>query len=292
MESRLVVNDAFVIDQDKRDELVEEDPHSAELIKPWLRGRDIKRWKAHSPGLYIIFTSRGVDIDQYPAIKEHLKWFRGALEKRATAHLHPWYELQQPQEGIHHEFANPKIVWGNLAVESKFARDISQAYVSAPANFLIESAPWLLAVLNSSLLNFLYPKLTVSRGGSFQEFKIGYIEPAPIVTPDSEAQVELERLANEILGLGELPEQVEAIEREMDAIVFGVYGLSAPERKLVLDWLGERREALGAEMPPDWRKLNALRASAGAWRGNVDGEQLMRDIRASRDIRMRPAPKL
>ena len=286
------LNDAFVIDQTKRDELIEEDPRSAELIKPWLQGRDIKRWKTDSPGLHIIFANRGIDIDRYPGIEAHLSWFRSELEKRATAHLHPWYELQQPQEGIYHEFAHPKIVWGNLAVESKFARDISQAYVSAPANFLIESAPWLLAVLNSSLLNFLYPKLTVSRSGSFQEFKIGYIEPAPIVTPDTEAQVELERLANEIFGLGEFPEQVEAIEREIDTIVFDAYGLSASERKLVLDWLGERRESLGTEMPPNWRALNALQASARAWKDSIDGEQLKQDIRASRDIRTRPVPRL
>ena len=286
------LNDAFVIDQTKRDELIEEDPRSAELIKPWLQGRDIKRWKTDSPGLHIIFANRGIDIDRYPGIEAHLSWFRSELEKRATAHLHPWYELQQPQEGIYHEFAHPKIVWGNLAVESKFARDISQAYVSAPANFLIESAPWLLAVLNSSLLNFLYPKLTVSRSGSFQEFKIGYIEPAPIVTPASEAQVELERLANEILGFGDSPEQVKAIEREIDSIVFDIYDLSASERKLVLDWLGERRDSLGAEMPPNWRALNALQASAGAWKDSIDGEQLKQDIRASRDIRTRPAPRL
>ena len=286
------LNNAFVIDEAKRDQLIEDDPRSAELIKPWLRGRDIKRWKADPPSLYIIFANRGIDIDRYPEIEAHLRWFQSDLEKRATAHLHPWYELQQPQEGIYHEFAHPKIVWGNLAVESKFARDISQVYVSAPANFLIEPVPWLLPLMNSSLLNFLYPKLTVSRGGSFQEFKIGYIEPAPIVTPDSEAQVELERLANEILGFGEFPDQVEAIEREIDTIVFGAYGLSAFDRKLVLDWLGERRDALGIEMPPDWRKLNTLRASAGAWRDGIDGEQLKRDIRASRDIRTRPVPKL
>ena len=286
------LNEAFVIDQDKRDELIEEDPRSAELIKPWLRGRDIKRWRAYSPGLYIIFANRGMDISLYPAIEGHLRWFRNDLEKRATAHLHPWYELQQPQEGIYHEFAHPKIVWGNLAVESKFARDLSRAYVSAPANFLIEPVPWLLPLMNSSLLNFLYPRLTVSRGGSFQEFKIGYIEPAPIVTPDSEAQAELERLANEIFGLGKFPEQVEAIEREIDTIVFDAYGLSASERKLVLDWLGERREALGAEMPPDWRKLNALRATAGAWRGSVDADELIKDIYASRLIDTRPEPRL
>ena len=286
------LNEAFVIDQDKRDELMDEDPRSAGLIKPWLRGRDIKRWTADSSGQYIIFTNRGVDIQQYPAIEGHLRWFREDLEKRATAHLHPWYELQQPQEGIFHEFAHPKIVWGNLAVESKFARDLSRAYISAPANFLIEPVLWLLPLMNSSLLNFLYPKLTVARGGSFQEFKIGYIEPAPIVTPDTEAQSELESLTSEILSLEDSPEQTEAIEREIDSIVFHVYGLSAPERKLVLDWLGERREALGVEMPPDWRKLNALRATAGAWRGTIDADKLIEDIYASRLIDTRPEPRL
>ena len=69
------LNEAFVIDQAKHDELIEDDPRSSEVIKPWLRGRDIKRWTANWPSLYIIFTNRGVDIDQYPAVKEHLDWF-------------------------------------------------------------------------------------------------------------------------------------------------------------------------------------------------------------------------
>ena len=81
------LNGAFVIDQTKRDELIEADSRSVELIKSWLRGKDIDRWRANWAGLYIIFTSRGVDIDQYPAIKEHLEWFRDGLEKRATVHL-------------------------------------------------------------------------------------------------------------------------------------------------------------------------------------------------------------
>ena len=293
-------NEAFVIDEDKRQELIEEESHSAELIKPWLRGRDIKRWKPDWARLYVIFTRRGVDIDQYPAIQGHLSWWRTDLEPKATSGQrgagrkpgdYRWYEIQD-SVAYYDEFAHPKIVWGNLAVESKFAKDISRAYVSAPANFLIEPVPWLLPLMNSSLLNFLYPKLTVSRGGSFQEFKIGYIEPAPIVTPDGEAQVELERLANEVLGFWGVPEQVEAIEREIDTIVFDSYGLSASERRLVLDWLGERRESLGAEMPADWRKLNALQASAGAWKDSIDGERLKQDIRASRGIRTRPVPRL
>ena len=123
------LNKAFVIDQAKRDELVEDDPHSAELIKRWLRGTDINRWKADWSGLYIIFTGRGVDIEQYPAIKEHLNWFRGDLEKRATASLHPWHELQQPQEGIHHLFAHSKIVWPDITPEARFAYDATGSYL-------------------------------------------------------------------------------------------------------------------------------------------------------------------
>ena len=294
------LNEAFVIDQDKRDELIEDDPRSAEIIKPWLRGRDIKRWKAESAGLYVIFTRRGIHIDRYPAIKEHLSWWRKDLEPKATTGQsgpgrkpgeYQWYEIQD-SVAYHGEFALPKIVWGNLAAESKFAKDLSQAYVSAPANFLIEPAPWLLAVMNSSLLNFLYPKLTVARGGSFQEFKIGYIEPAPIVTPDGEAQAELVALSNEILSLEGHPDRVNAIEQEIDSIVFHVYDVPSRDRKRVLDWLFERREATGMVVEPEWRKLNTLRASAGAWKDGIDGEQLKADIRASRDIRTRSVPRL
>ncbi len=60
------LNQAFVIDKTKRDELIGADPRSAGLIKPWLRGKDIHQWQARPAGLFIIFASRGVDIRQYP----------------------------------------------------------------------------------------------------------------------------------------------------------------------------------------------------------------------------------
>ena len=285
------LNKAFVIDQAKRDELVEEDSHSADLIKPWLRGMDINRWKADWAGLYIIFASRGVDIDQYPAIKEHLNWFRGDLEKRATASLHPWYELQQPQEGIHHLFGHSKIVWPDITPEARFAYDATGSYVDITCFAVPTESAWMLAVMNSGLVEFLLCQVTSTLRGGYLRPKRQYTTRLPIVTPDAEARTELEALTNEILSLEDSPEQVEAIEREIDAIVFHTYGLSAPERKLVLDWLGERREAMGAEMPSDWRNLNALRATAGTWRGNVDGDELIRDIATSRMINTRPEPR-
>ena len=286
------LNEAFVIDTDKREEMIEEDPQSAELIKPWLRGRDIKRWKAYSTGHYIIFANRGIDIDRYPAIEAHLRWFRSDLEKRATASLHPWYELQQPQEGIYHEFAHPKVVWPDIAREARFAWDSTGSYLGNTAYAMPTDARWLLAVLNSGLVDFLLDRITNSLRGGYLRLIHQYVTQVPIVMREIEAQAELEELTNEILRQEESSEQVAAIGREIDSIVFHTYGLSASERKLVLDWLGERREALGAEMPADWRKLNALRASAGAWKDSIDGEQLKRDIRASRDISTRPVPRL
>ena len=285
------LNKAFIIDRAKRDELVEDDPHSAEIIKRWLRGADINRWKADWAGLYIIFTGRGVDIEQYPAIKEHLNWFRGDLEKRATASLHPWYELQQPQEGIHHLFAHSKIVWPDITPEARFAYDTTGNYLDMTCFSVPSDSLWMLAVMNSGLIEFLLCQSTSTLRGGYLRPKRQYTTRLPIVTPDVEAQAGLESLTNEILYI-ESPTLISGIEREIDAIVFDVYGLSAPERKLVLDWLGERREALGAEMPPDWRKLNTLRATAGAWRGNVNSDQLIEDIYASRLINTRPEPRL
>ena len=282
------LNEAFVIDQDKRDELIEEDARSADLIKPWLRGRDIKRWRADSSGLYVIFTNRGVDIDRYPAIEAHLRWFKGDLEKRATAHLHPWYELQQPQEGIYHEFIYPKIIFNRFVNSPTFAYDKSGSYHNDACYFAIPPSASTAAIVNSSVGWWLLSHLcTMLQNGYFQIF-IQFLEklPIPHLSPEIEQRL-AERVETLASGISD-----SSLEAEIDTLVFDSFGLSASERKFILDWLGERREALGAEMPPDWRKLNALRASAGAWKDSVDGEQLKADIRASRDIHTRPVPRL
>src|SRR5690606_6808517 len=66
----------FVIDGDKPAELIKEDPKSAEIIKPLITGRDIKRWLVHKQERWLIFNRRGIDINQYPAIRRHLSRFK------------------------------------------------------------------------------------------------------------------------------------------------------------------------------------------------------------------------
>lgn len=284
-------NKAFVIDRAKRDELIEEDERSSEIIKPYLRGTDVSRWKVDSADVYVILASRGVDIGQYPAILDHLNWFRDELESRATAHLHPWYELQQPQEGFHHLFAQPKIVWPDITPEARFAYDETGSYLDMTCFSLPASSLWALAIMNSSLVEFLLCQSTSTLQGGFLRPKRQYMARLPIVPLNEDAQTALTSLANEILHLTDT-DAVAGIEREIDSLVFELYDLSATERKLVLDWLVKRREAQGAHLPQDWRKLNALQASARAWKDSVDGEQLKQDVRASREIRTRPVPRL
>ena len=90
------LNEAFVIDTPTRDRLVKADPKSAELLKPFLRGENIKRWRVEPEGLWLINTPKGkVDIDAYPAIRDWLLPFKPELEKRATKQ--EWWELQQAQ---------------------------------------------------------------------------------------------------------------------------------------------------------------------------------------------------
>lgn len=138
------------------------------------------------------------------------------------------------------------MAWGNLAVESKFALDRSGAFIGAPANILVDPPSWLLAIMNSALLNFIYPKLTVSRGGAFREFKIGYISPAPIVTPSTQIQSELTQLQNKLAHKTALElEEKQRLESEIDESVFDTYKVGVEERTLLREWRQIRYSQLG-----------------------------------------------
>ncbi|MCY3801368.1 MAG: Eco57I restriction-modification methylase domain-containing protein [Chloroflexi bacterium] len=228
------LNRAFVIDRYKRDELVDADPRSAEIIKPYLRGKNIKRWSAEWAGLYIIFTNRGVDIDRYPRVREHLEIYRLNLERRATSHLHPWYELQQPQEGIYEEFARPKIVWPDIAREVRFAFDTKANYLDMTCFTIPTDSRWLMALLNSHLSEFLLCQITSSLRGGFLRPKRQYMTRLPIVTPDPVLQRRLDSIAS--AGIAGEPVDTD----QLNEIVNHLYDLSPADIALINDWFQRR----------------------------------------------------
>jgi type I restriction-modification system DNA methylase subunit len=132
------LNEAFLIDTPTKERLIRNDPRSAEIIKPCLRGQDIKRWSPELAGLWMIFARRGINIDAYPAIKNHLLQFREQLDPKPTNWAgeewpgrkpgsYQWYEIQDAVD-YWPMFEQPKIITQDLATYSWFSFDDQGSY--------------------------------------------------------------------------------------------------------------------------------------------------------------------
>ena len=237
------LNQAFVIDEATRQRLVDEDPHSAEIIKPWLRGRDVKRWRVEWEHLYVIFTYHGIDIQRYPAVLRHLQPFRERLEARATSANHAWYELQQPQMGMYPEFEKPKIVYPEFAARPTFAYDASAAYYVANKLYVIPTEDLsLLAILNSAVVAFLLPHMCSLIRGGYIEFRATHLGQVPIPeAPPLKRQV-IEGLVQRLLDLRGEGSEAARLEQELNERVYRLFGLTEEEVRLIEGTLAGRGE--------------------------------------------------
>ena len=272
------LDDAFVIDSETFESLVARDPSTSKIVKPFAKGGDIERWKMRESTQFLIFMGRGLDIDSYPAVRDYLHRWHDDLEPKIEKEQggrgrrpgrYAWYELQD-RVSYHEDFDRPKILWPDVSREVRFALDTGKHYPSISCLTMPRGPRWLLPVLNSRLAEFLISQIANTVPGTLLRANVNCMTRLPIVVPDAELANRLGNLADQLL-LGEMSnEAIESVEREIDALVFHVYGLSIGERKLVLDWIDERREALGATMPTDWRRHNLLRAAVGPRRAGTD----------------------
>lgn len=188
------LNAAFVIDTPTKERLCAQDPKSAELLKPFLEGKDLKRWRQESRGLWIIYTPRNrVDIDDYPAIREWLLPFKEKLENRATEQ--EWFELQQAQEAYSARMGLPKIIYGHFQVGPIFSLDEGGSFSNNKSYFLPHNDPFLLAYLNSKLSWFIFSSFTTAVRGGFYEATSQHIEPLPIPRVSAAVRTQIEQLA-------------------------------------------------------------------------------------------------
>jgi len=129
------LNGAFVIDNATKERLCAQDPRSAELLKPFLEGKDLKRWRAEPRSLWLIYIpQRRVNIDDYPAIRDWLLPFKAALEARATKQ--EWFELQQAQEAYSPFFQPPKIAYGHFQDQPIYSMETTGAYSNNKTYFI------------------------------------------------------------------------------------------------------------------------------------------------------------
>lgn len=237
------LNEAFVINKIKRDDLIAEDPKSAEIIRPWLRGQDIERWKPSWQGLYVIFTCRGTKIDEYPAIKEHLSWFRDKLQRRATSHLHPWYELQQPQEGIYPEFANNKLLFTHFLDMPSFAYDDQGFFVNNACSVAVVSSPSITALVNSKIGWWMLYNLGTRLQNNYLQLFVKFFGLFPI--PSKLAQID-SKLSELVYLLRTSPNDEH--ENIVNDLVQSAYGVNQNESQMVADWYD--RQISAPRTPP------------------------------------------
>jgi type I restriction-modification system DNA methylase subunit len=256
------LNEAFVIDGKTRDSIITEDPKSAEIIKPFLLGRDIKRYQTPTSDRYLIFTRRGIDIKQYPAIYRHLFAFKDRLMpkpknwtgdkwKGRKPGSYQWYEIQDAID-YYAEFEKPKIIVPAIVRSASYALDDSKFYSNDKTSIVATDDLYLLGILNARLSDFVMHSIASTKQGGYFEYKPMYLEQLPILAidqadPSQKAIHEkIVSLVDRILELhkrkNDLPPSAERerIEREIavtdeniDQLVFDLYQLTPEERMII-----------------------------------------------------------
>jgi adenine-specific DNA-methyltransferase len=265
------LNEAFVIDGDTRDRLIKADKKSAELIKPWIRGKDIKRWTHEFHDLYVIIVRFGfhAELGRYPAILQHLEKFKAQLLERGQCQTsrsgsgdgqHHWLELDNnPSEAYIAAFDESKIVFNETS-------KCMHAYIDTEGNainktgfiILTPEAPYVLAVLNSTALDWLYRSTFPAWGDVWKngrvQFRGNLMNRVPIPAANDADKcklAELSKRAAKVAAAGDTA-AVTLIEREIDEIVYRLFDLTPSEIAQIETALSNTRNlASAAEVDDD-----------------------------------------
>ena len=207
------LNEAFVINDRTRAELIASDQHSAEVIMPLITGKDIRKWLAEPHGQWLIVTPIGVEIRRYPAILAHLTQWQASLETRCDQGNH-WWELRPCD--YYNAFSKPKIVFPDIAKESRFSFDTTGAFLGNTAYIIPIADLYLLGVLNSQIVLDFYLELSSQVRGGYLRFIRQYVEHIPIPEAPEAERTAIAALVQKCLdahGVGCTAWEVEINER-------------------------------------------------------------------------------
>jgi adenine-specific DNA-methyltransferase len=231
-------NEAFIINQKTRDKLIEASSKNAEIIRPIILGKNIKRYNYSWDNLWIINSHNGVkgkykriDIENdYPTIFEHLKQFLPQIEIRSDQGEN-WTNLRNC--AYLDDFDKPKIAWGNLSLKCQFAYIKEPMMINAPSPFFTTDKIYLLAILNSHVADFYIKNLGVTRNGGYFEYKPMFVEQFPIPSLSKDAQVYLTNLINRLEESNLDSYDKEAVEVEIEQFVYKLYNLENEEISII-----------------------------------------------------------
>ncbi|MFH1718489.1 MAG: TaqI-like C-terminal specificity domain-containing protein [Planctomycetota bacterium] len=209
------LNEAFVVDRAARDRLIAEHPSSEDVLKPFLRGRDVKRWQVAFANQYLIkiessenkvhpWSSKPekeaekVFAKTYPAIHGFFDDLRTALIARYDQGKYFW-ELRSCD--YWQEFEQPKVIYPNICARNEFAWDDLSFYANQKTFIIPNATKFLLGYLNSSVVMWLFSQLIPKLQNGFYEPGAKFMGqfPIPPATPDQQRCCE--RLAEALIWL-------------------------------------------------------------------------------------------
>ncbi|MGF1639015.1 MAG: class I SAM-dependent DNA methyltransferase [Cyclobacteriaceae bacterium] len=255
-------NEAFVIDANTREKLIAEDANSAKVIKPFLAGKDIKRYQTPVCNKYLILFPKGFTIKRnlpkdnpnflaseppprygdmpydnawdwirsnYPAIANHLAPYKKSAEKRTDKGDY-WWELRACD--YYDEFEKEKIIYPNICKQPEFTLDESLSYTNQKCFIITQYTPTFLAILNSRLFFFLFKSTLPKLRGNFYEPSYSYFKDFPIIKKESS---HIETLVHSCLNLKKINATTDTtdLENQIDQLVYQLYDLTEEEIKII-----------------------------------------------------------
>ena len=227
-------NDAFIISEQQRNSILKncksesERRRTDDLIRPILRGRDIKRYGYHFAGLYLIATHNGIpekdipriDIHDYPAIKAHLDEYWDKISARADQGDTP-YNLRSC--AYMDDFSKPYIAYREISTFMD-ACQIPAGYLITNKSYIItgDNLDFLLVFFNSSLFNNILLKFANTTGGKGADF-LGNIR---LLYPDEKIKQKVKK----ILKIG----NIDVRTNESDHLFFDIYKFTPLERDFII----------------------------------------------------------
>lgn len=218
-------NNAFVIDENLKNELISKNTKNQELIKPILRGRDIERYYYKLPNLYLLLTKNGINVQtEYPDIYEYLNSFGDKFKIRGAKGQH-WTNLRACS--FFDDFKLNKIVWIELTDKGRFTTCDDEIYLLNSAYFLLPpevfETNFLLSVLNSSLIEFYLKQIANTSGMGTTRWINNYVKEFPVPEITKLEQQPFITKGNQMLVLNKELQEVSAkfqrnLQREFDEL--------------------------------------------------------------------------
>ncbi len=192
------LNEAFLIDEETKNKIVQADPKSAEIIKPYLRGQDIKRWSPEWQKLWMIYTNSEVDINFYPSVKQHLSQYKDKLEKRASKQV--WWQIEASPT-YYQKFLDPKLIVQRIAFYPRVAFDNQGLFINDSALIIPSDNYWILGCLNSPANWYLSFRYLPHKKDEALAMDIPYVQNFPIAPLTNIMSVEYESIVQRLIEI-------------------------------------------------------------------------------------------